>query len=56
LAYASIDAKEFVEGMTTGIEKPFKISESIFERYKNEVLEGITSLNEAIEDSTLKAG
>lgn len=59
MAKATIEAMNFKEGMlgfaeSTG--KTFELEESQFKDYKNEILEGITSLTEAITNGTLQAG
>ena len=59
MAKATIEAMNFKEGMLGFVEstgKTFELEESQFKDYKNEVLEGITSLTEAITNGTLQAG
>ena len=60
MAKATIDAMEFKDGMvaieTDAQGKQLKLSSEQFEGYKNDVLEGITSLTEAIQNGTVQAG
>jgi len=67
LAQSTIQSKEFVEGMSVGLEafikntpfesfNPFTSAEDAFNYYRDNVLEGITALNDAIKASTVKAG
>lgn len=65
MAKSTIDAMEFKEGMvgveealnsTTGEMERLTLTADEFENYKNEVLEGITALTDAIANGTIQAG
>lgn len=68
LAKASIEAKNFAEGMSVSLSEaikqnaidpsmnPFDFAENAFDYYKNNVLEGIENLNQAILNGTIQAG
>lgn len=65
MAKSTIDAMEFKEGMvgveealnsTTGEMERLTLTANEFENYKNEVLEGITALTDAIANGTIQAG
>lgn len=58
MAKATIEALEWKEGMETSTDSKnfFKIDESTFKSYKQEVLEGIQELTEGIQNGTIKAG
>lgn len=64
MAKSTIDAMEFKEGMVgvataldeNGIEQHIKMTAEQFEGYKNDVLEGIQSLTDTIQNGTLQAG
>ena len=64
MAKSTVDAMEFKDGMVgvataldeNGIEQHIKMTAEQFEGYKNDVLEGIQSLTNAIQNGTLQAG